>query len=54
MGIHGYPFTHEWMFYVLESTPMLPAIAVFCVWHPARYLGGRGGKEGGEAGSEER
>jgi hypothetical protein len=38
MGIHGYPFTHEWMFYVLESLPMLPAILVFCVYHPAKYF----------------
>lgn len=29
------------MFYVLESVPMVPAILVFCVWHPAAYLGGR-------------
>jgi hypothetical protein len=40
LGIQGYPFTHEWIFYVFESLPMLPAIAVFCVWHPAEYLGG--------------
>ncbi|KAH7391576.1 RTA1 like protein-domain-containing protein [Cadophora sp. MPI-SDFR-AT-0126] len=41
LGIFGYPFTHEWMFYVFESVPMVPAILVFCVWHPAAYLGGR-------------
>jgi hypothetical protein len=40
LGIQGYPFTHEWIFYVFESLPMLPAISVFCVWHPAEYLGG--------------
>jgi hypothetical protein len=38
LGINGYPFSHEWIFYVFESTPMLPAIGVFCVWHPAKYL----------------
>ncbi|KAH6716695.1 RTA1 like protein-domain-containing protein [Leptodontidium sp. MPI-SDFR-AT-0119] len=41
LGIFGYPFTHEWMFYVFESVPMVPAIVVFCVWHPAAYFGGR-------------
>ena len=41
LGIFGYPFTHEWMFYVLESVPMVPAIAIFCIWHAAAYLGGR-------------
>lgn len=41
LGIHGYPFTHEWIFYVFESLPMMPAILVFCVWHPAKYFGGR-------------
>ncbi|KAF2491019.1 RTA1 like protein [Lophium mytilinum] len=42
LGIDGYPFTHEWVFYVFESLPMLPAISVFCVYHPARYLGKAG------------
>lgn len=54
MGFHGYPFTHEWMFYVFESTPMVPAVTVFCVWHPARYLGGRDGKAVVEVGLEGR
>ncbi|CZR62608.1 related to Rtm1p [Phialocephala subalpina] len=40
LGIFGYPFTHEWMFYVFESVPMLPAISIFCLWHPAEYFGG--------------
>lgn len=26
------------MFYVLESLPMLVAIIMFCIYHPARYL----------------
>ena len=47
MGIHGYPFTHEWMFYVFESLPMFPAISVFCVWHQAGYFGSGKGKRGG-------
>jgi hypothetical protein len=38
LGIEGYPFRHEWPFYVLESLPMLPAIAIFCIWYPGRYL----------------
>ncbi|OCL14872.1 RTA1 like protein [Glonium stellatum] len=42
-GIHGYPFTHEWIFYVFESLPMLPAISIFCFYHPAKYLGRTGG-----------
>jgi len=41
LGIFGYPFTHEWIFYVFESLPMLPAISVFCLWHPAEYFGSR-------------
>lgn len=45
MGIDGYPFMHEWMFYIFESLPMLPAIAVFCSFHPAKYLGSHGGRE---------
>ncbi len=44
------------MFYVFESVPMVPAILVFCVWHPAAYFGGRrdddGGKVEGESGVE--
>ncbi|KAF2266624.1 RTA1 like protein [Lojkania enalia] len=43
LGIDGYPFEHEWIFYVFESLPMLPAIAIFCFIHPAKYLGSDGG-----------
>ncbi|KAF2467091.1 RTA1-domain-containing protein [Lindgomyces ingoldianus] len=46
LGINGYPFTHEWIFYVFEALPMLPAISVFCFVHPAKYLGRTGGLEG--------
>ncbi|KAE9363313.1 RTA1 like protein [Stipitochalara longipes BDJ] len=49
LGINGYPFTHEWMFYTFESLPMLPAIGVFCLWHPGAYFGsGRKGNGAGE------
>jgi hypothetical protein len=48
LGIHGYPFTHEWMFYTFESLPMVPAIGVFCVWHPGVYFSGKGGKGNGD------
>ncbi|OCK85354.1 RTA1-domain-containing protein [Lepidopterella palustris CBS 459.81] len=43
LGIHGYPFTHEWVFYVFETLPMLPAISIFCFYHPARILEKSGG-----------
>lgn len=43
LGVDGYPFKHEWMFYLFESLPMLPAIIVFCFIHPAKYLGSKGG-----------
>ncbi|KAH9209770.1 RTA1 like protein-domain-containing protein [Leptodontidium sp. 2 PMI_412] len=52
LGIFGYPFTHEWMFYVFESVPMVPAIVVFCVWHPAAYFGGRERGAGKSAGDD--
>lgn len=48
LGIFGYPFTHEWIFYTLEAIPMLPAIIVFCVWHPGKYFGA-GGRRGGKS-----
>jgi hypothetical protein len=38
MGIDGYPFGHEWPFYVFEATPMLLAVAIFCLWFPPGYL----------------
>jgi hypothetical protein len=47
LGIWGYPFTHEWIFYVFESLPMLPAISIFCWWHPAKYFGGHRAKSDG-------
>ncbi|KAH6845697.1 RTA1 like protein-domain-containing protein [Chaetomium sp. MPI-CAGE-AT-0009] len=54
-GIEGYSFTHEWLFWVFESAPMLVAIGVFCVFHPSAYLGrdGASGKAGESGDSEE-
>jgi len=42
--MEGYPFRHEWLFWVLESVPMLVALGVFCLYHPSRVLGADGGK----------
>jgi len=44
MGMDSYIAHHEWFFYVFEAIPMLPAIIVFCIWHPAAYFGGGNGK----------
>ncbi|KAJ9151320.1 Rta1 domain-containing protein [Pleurostoma richardsiae] len=60
-GVHGYAFTHEWMFWVFEALPMIVAITVFCIWHPAKYLGRDGRRrhvdgqelEGGEQSSSD-
>jgi hypothetical protein len=41
LGIGGYPFSHEWIFYVFESLPMLPSIGIFCIYHPGKYLSRR-------------
>jgi amino acid transporter len=38
LGFNGYPFTHEWIFYVLESIPMLVAISLFCFYFPGKDL----------------
>lgn len=48
LGIHGYPFTHEWIFYTFESLPMIPAIGVYCVYHPGAYFGGKVRGKSGE------
>ncbi|KAL2270520.1 hypothetical protein VTJ83DRAFT_2704 [Remersonia thermophila] len=37
-GIEGYSFTHEWVFYVFETIPVLVAIGIFCLWHPGAHL----------------
>ncbi|KAK3299541.1 RTA1 like protein-domain-containing protein [Chaetomium fimeti] len=53
-GIEGYSFTHEWLFWVFESVPMLIAIGVFCVFHPSAYLGRDGAsRKVGEPGDSE-
>ena len=33
---------------MFEAIPMLPAIAIFCLWHPGAYFGA-GGRRGGKA-----
>lgn len=37
-GFNGYLFTHDWNFFLFESTLMLLVLAIFNIWHPARYL----------------
>ncbi|KDQ20012.1 hypothetical protein BOTBODRAFT_152619 [Botryobasidium botryosum FD-172 SS1] len=34
----GYVTTHEWLFYVLDSVPVLVATVAFNVCHPSRFL----------------
>lgn len=41
-GMNGYAFRTEWLFWVFEALPMAPAIAIFCFYHPSRYLGKHG------------
>ena len=50
MGIHGYPFTHEWMFYTFESLPMVPAIGVFLCGLQEHISFGREGRRVGMCG----
>jgi RTA1 like protein len=38
LGFHGYPFTHEWIFYVLESVPMLFAVSILAIFFPGKHL----------------
>ncbi|GKT57781.1 RTA1 domain containing protein [Colletotrichum tofieldiae] len=51
-GMDGYAFRNEWLFWAFEALPMLIAIAVFCVWHPSKYLGRDDTKGGSVKGSE--
>jgi hypothetical protein len=44
--MNGYTFTHEWLFWVFETLPMIIAIGVFCISHPSRYLGPKGAARG--------
>ncbi|KAF9775577.1 hypothetical protein IL306_006318 [Fusarium sp. DS 682] len=43
-GRDAYAFSHEWLFWVFESLPMVGAIGIFCFYHPSRYLGRNGGR----------
>ncbi len=43
-GFDGYPFRHEWLFWIFEAAPMLIAISIFGLYHPGEYLGCDGGK----------
>ncbi|CAM1506375.1 Fc.00g060160.m01.CDS01 [Cosmosporella sp. VM-42] len=43
-GTAGYAFSTEWLFWVFESLPMVGAIAIFCIYHPSRYLGRDGAR----------
>ncbi|KDQ20013.1 hypothetical protein BOTBODRAFT_384220 [Botryobasidium botryosum FD-172 SS1] len=35
---NGYATTHEWLFYVFDSVPVLIATVAFNICHPARFL----------------
>ncbi|KAE8349946.1 RTA1 like protein-domain-containing protein [Aspergillus coremiiformis] len=37
-GSDGYLNLHEWNYYVFEAALIVPAVAIFNVCHPARYL----------------
>ncbi|KAB8229627.1 hypothetical protein ETB97_012075 [Aspergillus alliaceus] len=37
-GDHGYLNLHEWNYYVFEAAIIVPAVAIFNVVHPAKYL----------------
>ena len=38
MGQDGYLVTHEWNFYVFETSLILPVFVIFNWYHPSRYL----------------
>lgn len=38
LGVHGYPFHHEWPLYVLEATPTLLAIGILAFYHPVNLV----------------
>lgn len=42
--MNGYAFRTEWLFWVFETLPMIGAIAIFCIYHPSRYLGRHGAR----------
>lgn len=37
-GHGGYINNHEWPFYIFDSVPILPCVALFVWWHPSLYL----------------
>ncbi|KAL4935668.1 hypothetical protein BDV06DRAFT_234117 [Aspergillus oleicola] len=37
-GQTGYVNTHEWTFYVFDSVPIFPCVALFVWWHPSLFL----------------
>ncbi|RBR24086.1 uncharacterized protein FIESC28_03199 [Fusarium coffeatum] len=43
-GRDSYAFSHEWLFWVFESLPMVGAIGIFCIYHPSKYLGKHGAR----------
>ncbi|KAL4980442.1 RTA1 like protein-domain-containing protein [Aspergillus desertorum] len=37
-GHGGYIDTHEWPFYIFDTVPIFPCVALFVWWHPSLYL----------------
>lgn len=37
-GHGGYINNHEWPFYIFDSVPIFPCVALFVWWHPSLYL----------------
>ncbi|CEL02901.1 hypothetical protein ASPCAL04064 [Aspergillus calidoustus] len=37
-GHGGYINNHEWPFYVFDTVPIFPVVALFVWWHPSEYL----------------
>ncbi|KAL4901449.1 hypothetical protein BDW74DRAFT_83610 [Aspergillus multicolor] len=37
-GHDGYINNHEWPFYIFDSVPIFPCVALFVWWHPSLYL----------------
>lgn len=38
LGKSGYIEKHEWFAYVFDALPILPCVALYLYWHPAKYL----------------
>jgi hypothetical protein len=47
MGPTGYPNTHEWTFYIFDTLPIFPCVAMFNWWHPSKYLLNMGFRQSG-------